>query len=116
MNVRFGPIKSGVVIAASGDTLGTAAKQVWRWNCLSVLSSGVALLHPRSWGLWLRALPVSSVKENQLCLFAFLGDQAPREAILAIKLCRRSGIRISGGAVDAANSHSSKTLSPRGYQ
>lgn len=116
MNVRFGLIKSGVETLweqpPSRCGLGAASACLvlgWPWP-------PEVLLHPRSWGLWPRALPVSSVKEKQLCLLAFLGDQAPWEAILAIKPRRRSGISISGGAVDAANSHSSQALFPRGYQ
>ena len=51
-----------------------------------------------------------------MCVFTFLGDQASPEAILAIQTTRLPGSRVSGGDVDAANSHSSKTPSARRYQ
>lgn len=78
-------------------------------------------LHPRELRTWAQCSPlissviISSVMENQLCLFTFLGGELSGRPFLLVKLPRGSG-SISEDAVDVGNSHSSKTLVPRGYQ
>lgn len=76
-------IKSGVVKAARGNTLRTAAKGERSWRGLGLFWPGEVVSTLREVRIWTQtSWLISSVKENQLCVFTFLGEEAVWEAIL----------------------------------
>lgn len=127
MNARSDlTVRPAGVVAASGDTsgrqprgrdLGAASGLAQAWVALPPQG----LLHTREprpgaqCSLLISSVIISRAKENQLCLFTFLGDQAIWRSLLPFKGPRGSGTSIFEDADHVGNSHSSTTLAPGGY-
>lgn len=128
VNARFDPIvKSGVVIAASGNPLRTAAKQVWSWSQPQLALSWGSPGHLRccstleSWQLGLRALPYLKCGGDPAVFISISRRSSSLGcgAFLSFKPPKGPGTSISGDAemclllaILVLPGH----FSPRGYQ